>query len=368
MRSSVTAVVLLYAAAALAGVVNASADAGTEEVLIGWKGETYESRISDKDKRELSARERKMQDRYGTEPWIETISWSPRAFVYHNFLSEAECDHLTDIGNKRVSRSLVVDSKTGQSKLDDIRTSYGAAFGRGEDPVIAEIEERIAEWTHVPPDHGEPMQILRYVDGQKYDAHWDWFDDPVHHAAYLHEGNRYATVLLYLSEVDGGGETNLPLADPIDKEAQTLPDASPCGAKYGISVKPRKGDALLFFDMNIEGAKGDRKALHASCPTLKGMKWTATKWIHNKPYMGRYDPLRTAGRCVDVAANCAERAAAGDCTGPAMDRMVGPAGECRKSCNDCVDCPAGDILCARRNMRSLVRMRADAAARSRKAE
>lgn len=29
------------------------------------------------------------------------------------------------------------------------------------------------------------------------------------------------------------------------------------------------GDALLFFDMNIEGTKGDRKALHASCPTLK---------------------------------------------------------------------------------------------------
>jgi hypothetical protein len=29
------------------------------------------------------------------------------------------------------------------------------------------------------------------------------------------------------------------------------------------------GDALLFFDMDIAGSKGDRKALHASCPTLK---------------------------------------------------------------------------------------------------
>lgn len=27
----------------------------------------------------------------------------------------------------------------------------------------------------------------------------DWFDDPVHHKAYLQDGNRYATVLLYLS-------------------------------------------------------------------------------------------------------------------------------------------------------------------------
>ena len=29
------------------------------------------------------------------------------------------------------------------------------------------------------------------------------------------------------------------------------------------------GDALLFFDQDIAGQKGDRKALHSSCPTLK---------------------------------------------------------------------------------------------------
>jgi prolyl 4-hydroxylase len=27
----------------------------------------------------------------------------------------------------------------------------------------------------------------------------DWFDDPVHHQQYLQNGNRYATVLMYLS-------------------------------------------------------------------------------------------------------------------------------------------------------------------------
>ncbi|KXZ48876.1 hypothetical protein GPECTOR_25g461 [Gonium pectorale] len=256
---------------------------------------------------------------------IETISWNPRAFVHHNFLTEAECDHLVHIGTQRVSRSLVVDSATGQSKLDDIRTSYGAAFSRAEDPVIAEIEERIAEWTHIPPAHGEPIQILRYENGQKYDAHWDWFDDPVHHKMYLSDGNRYATVLLYLSEVEEGGETNLPLADPIDLSVQAIENPSPCAAKMGLSIKPRKGDALLFFDMDIQGSKGDRKALHASCPTLKaratGMKWTATKWIHNKVYMGKYDPMRMAAKCEDAASDCASRVAAGECTSN-MDKMM----------------------------------------------
>lgn len=88
------------------------------------------------------------------------------AFVYHGFLTHAECDHLTKIGDQRVRgrldqpctagggnmsgevgrvtcvgplfsplvtmqvhRSLVVDAKTGGSTTDDIRTSYGAAFG-----------------------------------------------------------------------------------------------------------------------------------------------------------------------------------------------------------------------------------------------
>jgi hypothetical protein len=43
---------------------------------------------------------------------------------------------------------------------------------RGQTPVIAAIEARIAEWTRLPPDHGEPIQVLRYQNGQKYDAHW----------------------------------------------------------------------------------------------------------------------------------------------------------------------------------------------------
>lgn len=32
-----------------------------------------------------------------SEPWIETLSWKPRAFLYHNLLSEAEADHLIHV-------------------------------------------------------------------------------------------------------------------------------------------------------------------------------------------------------------------------------------------------------------------------------
>jgi len=120
-------------------------------------------------------------------------------------------------------------------------------------------------------------QVLRYNDGQKYDAHWDWFDDPVHKKPNS-TGNRAATVLMYLGEVQEGGETALPIAIPIDFKQQVRKEGrSACAANGTLAVVPRKGDALLFWDMLPDGRTIDRKSLHASCPTLKGTKWTATK-------------------------------------------------------------------------------------------
>jgi prolyl 4-hydroxylase len=38
--------------------------------------------------------------------------------------------------------------------------------------------------------------------------------------------------------------------------------------------------------------------------SLQGTKWTATKWIHNKPYGGGFDALKQAASCSDVADDC----------------------------------------------------------------
>ncbi|KAG1660221.1 hypothetical protein FOA52_005090 [Chlamydomonas sp. UWO 241] len=325
-----------------------------EERLIGWQGETWDAKAGIKraDEQEAVAEAAHATAHANRTRWVETVSWSPRAFLFHNFLTVAECDHLVDIGTKRVERSLVVDAKTGSSRLDDIRTSFGAAFGRGEDSVIAGVEEKIAEWTHLPADLGEPMQILRYVDGQKYGAHWDWFDDVNHPQGVGRDGdNRYATVLMYLSDDVEGGETALPLAVGIDPPVQQARISSPseCVSKgSGIAVIPHKGDALLFFDMDVEGRMGDRSALHASCPTTGGTKWTATKWIHNHAYGGSYNALQKAMKCFDEAHDCAERERREGC---AAESMTGLGGACRKLCKDCVDCASGDLVCGRGNMK-----------------
>ena len=57
-------------------------------------------------------------------------------------------------------------------------------------------------------ENGEAMQVLRYNLGQKYEAHYDVFDDDKKEE--ILGGHRVATVLMYLSHVEHGGETVFP--------------------------------------------------------------------------------------------------------------------------------------------------------------
>ena len=60
------------------------------------------------------------------------------------------------------------------------------------------------------------------------------------------------------AEVEEGGETAIPLAVAIDPAVQKIDHLSPCASRMGLSVKPKKGDALLFFDLDLAATKGER--------------------------------------------------------------------------------------------------------------
>lgn len=57
----------------------------------------------------------------------------------------------------------------------------------------------MAKWTHLPVEHAEAMQVLRYELGQKYGGHHDELD-PTNDPRTVGGGPpRVATVLMYLS-------------------------------------------------------------------------------------------------------------------------------------------------------------------------
>ncbi|KAG8660047.1 hypothetical protein MANES_02G110601v8 [Manihot esculenta] len=193
------------------------------------------------------------------EHWAEVISWEPRSFIYHNFLSKEECDYLINLAKPHMQKSVVVDSKTGKSKDSKVRTSSGTFLPRGRDEKIREIEKRISDFTFIPVEHGEGLQVLHYEVGQKYEPHFDYFKDEFNT---MNGGQRIATLLMYLSDVEEGGETVFPSAKGNYSAVPWWNELSECG-KGGLSVKPKMGDALLFWSMNPD-ASLDPSSLHVN--------------------------------------------------------------------------------------------------------
>lgn len=203
----------------------------------------------------------------------EIVSWSPRIIVLHNFLSMEECDYLRAVARPRLQISTVVDIKTGKGVKSDVRTSSGMFLSHAEKkyPMIQAIEKRISVYSQIPVENGELLQVLRYEKDEFYRPHHDYFSDTFN---LKHGGQRIATMLMYLSDNVEGGETHFPMAGS---------GKCSCGGKTveGLSVKPIKGDAVLFWSMGLDG-QSDPSSVHGGCEVLSGEKWSATKWMRQK--------------------------------------------------------------------------------------
>ncbi|KAG7559094.1 Prolyl 4-hydroxylase alpha subunit [Arabidopsis thaliana x Arabidopsis arenosa] len=258
---------------------------------------------------------------------VTQLSWTPRAFLYKRFLSDEECDHLINLAKGKLEKSMVVaDDNSGERIDSEERTSSGMFLTKRQDDIVANVEAKLATWTFLPEENGEPLQILHYENGQKYDPHFDYYYDK---ETLKLGGHRIATVLMYLSNVTKGGETVFPTW--MGKTPQLKDDSWSECAKQGYAVKPRKGDALLFFNLH-PNATTDPTSLHGSCPVIEGEKWSATRWIHVRSF-GKKQP----DGCVDDHESCEIWAKAGECEKNPMYMMGSETdlGYCRKSCKAC---------------------------------
>ena len=190
---------------------------------------------------------------------------SPRIVLFGDLLSGEECEQLIEASRRRLRRSTVVNAATGGYDVHADRTSDGTHFERGETPLVARIEQRISELTGCPVENGEPLQVLHYLPGAEYKAHYDYFDpaQPGNDRVLAMGGQRIATVVMYLNDVEAGGSTVFP----------TL----------GLDVLPRRG-AAVYFAYTSESGETDPRTLHGGSPVVAGEKWIATKWLRQRRY------------------------------------------------------------------------------------
>jgi len=213
----------------------------------------------------------------------------PRLLLYPQFLSEAECDHLLDLAKwgamEAAAMAGLVAAGPQIMSWDGNRPVKAAASGqtvsihlpsRGDDPLIQSIEERIAAVTAIPihPDE-EPLGI-RHTSPSTAAEFGERCCTALH--VDTNQGGTYrcATVLLYVQDIEIGGETRFPvvgadehsdlraaakrLADmgttafspsetvewPPLALRKTLLDAAE-DETVGLHVKPRKGLAAVFW-------------------------------------------------------------------------------------------------------------------------
>ncbi|KAL6745323.1 hypothetical protein V8C86DRAFT_2981497 [Haematococcus lacustris] len=329
-----------------------------EEVLIGWRGETHNPELLYDPLHTRNLTDVPFGVPLPASPaWVELVSWEPRVFIWHNFLTEQEALHLIHLAVPSMKRSTVV-GQGGKSVEDSYRTSYGTFLKRYQDAVVERVENKVAAWTQVPVSHQEDIQVLRYGIGQSYKMHADTLKDPV-------AGVRVATVLIYLNEPDEGGETAFPYSSWAHPSlADTYGSGFSDCALGHVGMKPKRGDALLFWSIGPDGSSEDFHATHTGCPVLKGVKWTATKWIHAKPFRpedldntlqskGTRPQHEDPGICEDVMSQCSEYAKGDGCQRAEEYMVGGPSGlgQCRRSCGACAVCSPGDTACYDGNRR-----------------
>lgn len=184
----------------------------------------------------------------------------PDVVVLANVLTEAECALLIWLAREKLNRSTTVDPQTGELTVIANRTSFGGFFARKENELIERLDDRFAELLRWPVEHAEGLQVLRYQVGGEYKPHFDYF--PVTNAGSAQHlaqgGQRIASLVIYLNEVQDGGETIFP--------------------ELGLSVVPRPGYAVYFAYWNAQ-QQVDPLTLHGGSPVQRGEKWIATKWL-----------------------------------------------------------------------------------------
>jgi prolyl 4-hydroxylase len=187
----------------------------------------------------------------------------PRVIVFGDLLSDDECESLIQTARQRLARSLTVETQTGGEALNVDRTSDGMFFERGENPIVARLEQRIALLLRWPLEFGEGLQVLRYSPGAQYRPHYDYFDpgEPGTPTILRRGGQRVATLVMYLQEPELGGAT-------------TFPDV-------GLEVAPKRGTGVFF---SYERPDPATHTLHGGAPVLAGEKWVATKWLREREF------------------------------------------------------------------------------------
>ena len=179
----------------------------------------------------------------------------------NNFLTDEECNQMINEANKQqLQLSTVISDNNNTDTYDNnSRNSYTTWFNKHKNEIDLKISNLATYLTNRPSTNFENLQVVYYPIGGFFSPHYD--ATPL--TSDSNTKFREYTLLIYLNDVEEGGETYFPIID--------------------LNVKPEKGKAILFRTIN-DNKEIIEESLHTGKPVIKGEKWVCNKWIHFQPY------------------------------------------------------------------------------------
>lgn len=182
------------------------------------------------------------------------------------FLNNEECTKIVELIKSELRPSTLSSYEADKA----YRTSRTCCLKTVGGEFMREIDSRICRLIGVDPTYSEPIQGQYYDIGQEFKPHTDYFEqhEMAEHGNLM--GQRTFTVMIYLNDVEDGGETRFSAVD-----AQFVP----C-----------EGMAVIWSSLNSDGTP-NRNSIHHALPIVKGYKAVITKWFRsnsclpNKPHM-----------------------------------------------------------------------------------
>ena len=184
-------------------------------------------------------------------------------YTFDNFLPPEDCQILIEESNKKLRPSTVSNVKDEVVVSKD-RTSKTADLHYFSSSYLNQIDNKITSFMGLNPFTGEIMQTQKYKPGEYYRAHTDYFHPLTREYKTYTEwmGQRTWTFMLYLNDVEEGGETYF--------------------KHLKLKVKPKQGMAIFWNNLYKNGIPNP-KTLHEACPPISGDKYVITKWFRSWP-------------------------------------------------------------------------------------
>jgi prolyl 4-hydroxylase len=187
---------------------------------------------------------------------------SPRLELFDRpaFLPPALCAELIALIERERRPSEIADAN-GDNYF---RTSETCDLS-DEEPVVQDLEARLHALNGIDLAHGEPVQGQRYLVGQEFKAHTDYFepDGRDFHKFCSVAGQRTWTFMIYLNEVEAGGATRFKWLDKM--------------------VQPDRGKLLAWNNRKADGTVNPA-SLHHGMKVRAGTKYVITRWYREQPW------------------------------------------------------------------------------------